>query len=135
MPTNKPIPSTTTDHERRYWERVAEGDVCIVRCHACGAVSHPPRRYCPVCYADDWSFEPIEGTGTVYGYTCIHRPSRRFETDAPIVSAVIELIEGPRLMGRVACDVTAIEVGSRVRLDTSVLSENNVRLTFELRTE
>lgn len=132
MTTNKPIPSTATEHERRYWQRVATGDVCIVRCHTCGEASHPPRRYCPVCYSDDWTFESIEGTGTVYGYTCIHRPAKRFEADAPVVSAIITLKEGPRLMGRLACDVDVIEVGSRVRLDSSTLSSKNVLLTFVL---
>lgn len=130
--TKRPMPSATTDHEQQYWQRVADGDVCVLRCHACGSASHPPRRYCPDCYSDDWTFESIAGTGTIYGYTCIHRPTRAFEADAPLVSAITTLDEGPRLMGRVDCDPAAIEVGSRVCLDTSALSSDDVRLVFEL---
>ena len=68
----------------------------------------------------------------MYGYTHVHRPARAFEADAPVLSAIVTLDEGPRLMGRVADDPAAIEVGSRVRLDPSALSSQNVRLTFEL---
>ena len=132
MPTEKPIPPVTSDHERRYWQRVADGEVCVQRCHDCGAASHPPRRYCPDCYADDWEFEPIAGTGTVDGYTHVHRPAREYAADAPVLSVIVTLDEGPRLMGHIADGQAAVEVGSRVRLDASTLSSENVRLTFEL---
>jgi uncharacterized OB-fold protein len=130
VPTDESIPSTAADHEQRYWRRVADGDVCVARCRDCGEASHPPRRYCPNCYSDDWTFESIEGTGTVYGYTQIHRPAERSEADAPVLSVIVTLDEGPRIMGRMPTDPAAIEVGSRIRLDPTTLSADDVRLTF-----
>jgi len=129
----QPHPDPVSDLEAEYWERLAAGDLPIQWCLACGATAHPPRPYCPECYAADWRIEPAEGTGTVVCYAPIRRPADdRFADEVPITSAVVALEEGPHVMGMVDGSAGAISVGSDVHLDPSNLSSADRRLVFRL---
>lgn len=133
MAVKKPVPDINSDHEQEFWNRVTNGELCVQHCHACGENNCPPRLVCPDCYSSDWEFQEIDGIGTVYGYTVIHRPSTPdFEDELPIVSAIVEVTEGPRIMGKVDCDPDDIETGTPVQLDPSNLNDDDVRITFEL---
>jgi uncharacterized OB-fold protein len=133
MDITKPIPETASHHEEEFWQLVTEETVCVQHCAACGHNAYPPRLVCPNCYADEWDFQEIDGTGEVYGYTAIHRPSRpQYDDEVPIVSAIVDLPEGPRMMGAVDCDIDDIEVGMTVELRTSNLSNEDVRFIFDL---
>jgi hypothetical protein len=131
MTAEKPVPETHPS-TAEFWDRLTDGEFCIQACDDCGEVGFPPRRYCVHCYSQNWHFEAIDGGGTVYGYTVIHRASDE-KYDTPVVSAVVELEEGPRVMGRVDCDPSEVTTGAPVRLDPSNLSDSDVRVTFELR--
>jgi len=79
---------------------VRTGVLHVQRCRACGVWRHPPRTYCPACHAPDFAFEPVSGRGTLYSMAVNH-----FTVDAawlpevPFVTAVVELVEGPRVVG------------------------------------
>jgi len=130
MVAEKSVPEVQPAAEG-FWEHLQNGEFCIQFCDDCGEVVFPPRKYCIHCYSSDWHYEPIDGQGTVYGYTIIHRASSQ-DYETPVVSAIIELEEGPRVMGQVACDPDNIKTGHPVELDPSNLSESDVRLTFRL---
>ena len=133
MRVNKPTPNADSIHEQAYWRRLEQDEVCVQHCHDCDRNAHPPRIVCPHCYSDDWEFQEIDGSGTVYGYTAIRRPSHpRYEEELPIVSAIIELPEGPRIMGVVDCEIDAIQTGDDVELDPSNLGDDDIRLVFDL---
>ena len=130
MATEKEVPEVQPAAEE-FWDRLTDGEFCVQACEDCGERVFPPRKYCINCYSANWHYEPVAGEGTVYGYTVIHRASSR-EYDTPVVSAIVELEEGPRVMGRVDCDPDEIETGAAVSLDPTNLSESDVRLTFRL---
>lgn len=130
MTKEKPIPETVPSAQE-FWDRLTEGELCIQVCEDCSAKTFPPRKFCIECYSENWQFEPVSGDGSVYGYTVIHRASSR-EYDVPVVSAIVELNEGPRVMGKVACEPDNISCGDDVVLDPSNLSESDVRVTFRL---
>jgi len=130
MTVEKPIPETHPSSQE-FWDRLTEGELCIQVCEDCGTKVFPPRKYCIECYSEAWHYEPVSGTGTVYGYTIIHRASSR-EYDVPVVSAIVELDEGPRVMGHVACEPDDIQCGAAVVFDPSNLSDSDVRVTFQL---
>lgn len=130
MTVEKSIPETDPSVQE-FWNRLTEGELCIQVCEDCAAKVFPPRKYCIECYSDNWQFEAVSGNATVYGYTVIHRASSR-EYDVPVVSAIVELEEGPRVMGRVACEPNEISCGDDVIFDPSNLSESDVRVTFQL---
>lgn len=130
----EPAPHPEPDSEigREYWNRVADGQLPLQRCGSCGATTHPPRFACPECYAEDWRFVAAEGTGRVLTYTAIHRPAAdRFADEVPITSAVVELAEGPRVMGVLDRPIEDVSVGLTVELDPSNLSTDDRRLVFE----
>jgi len=124
---------TTSPIEEEYWERVASGSLSVMACNECDAYSHPPRLRCPTCYSDDWEFHPIDGSGQVHAYTIVRKPSSAdYAEELPVVSAIIELSEGPKLMTKVDCNPAEISIGDGVQLDASNLSEDDVRLIFQL---
>lgn len=129
MVQKKPIPETTRVTEE-YWTRLSNGELTVQHCNDCGHLTFPPRLYCVECYSENWEYSPVEGIGDIYGYSIIHRPSSR-EYEIPVVSGIVELEEGPRIMGRIDCDPAVIEVGMRVELDPSNLSGDDVRVTFK----
>lgn len=79
---------------------VATGMLHIQRCGACQTWRHPPRWYCPSCHSDQWSFEPVSGRGTIYSMAINHfTVDRAWIEEVPFVTAVVELEEGPRVVG------------------------------------
>jgi len=126
------MPDTVSAVEQEYWVHLASGLLPLQHCGACGSVTHPPRLRCPDCYSSDWEYEAATGRGQVYGYTGIYRPSEpQYRTETPITSVIVELAEGPRVMGVYEGPIDDISVGAEVELISSVLSADDVRLRFE----
>ena len=99
-----------------YFEAAARGALLIERCGACGAVQHYPRRICTRCGATpDW--EAASGIGTVYTFSVVHQMGViPFSGRVPYVVALIDLAEGPRLVGNVVdCEPGAVSIGSPVQ--------------------
>ena len=79
---------------------VATGMLHIQRCSACGVWRHPPRWYCPSCHSPEYTFEPVSGRGTLYSLAINHfTVDRAWIEEVPYVTAVVELEEGPRVVG------------------------------------
>lgn len=133
MPAKQPAPDVQSEIESRFWDRLTDGEVCVQHCGDCGKNTFPPRLRCPDCKSASVTFQEVDGRGTVRGYTVIHRPSHpKFEDEVPIVSAIVRLDEGPSMMGMVNCNPDNISVDDEVIIDPSNLSEDNVRVTFQL---
>ena len=117
MPTTaagRPLPRITP-LSRPLFEAAAEGRLVLPRCPRDGFFYYP-RSHCPSCLGDDWSWEEASGRGTVHAFTIDrvgHDPGQRERL--PLVIAVIELEEGPRMTANVLeCDPEDVEVGLAV---------------------
>jgi uncharacterized OB-fold protein len=76
----------------------ARGELRVQRCASCGTWRHPPRHVCAACGSTAASWEPVSGRGRVFTWTVTHRPvDPAFEP--PYAVVVVELDEGPRLVG------------------------------------
>lgn len=76
------------------------GEVAIQQCVGCGHCQLYGRMYCTVCGAADPPWRTASGQGTVYSFTVVRRaPSEHFRGRVPYVIALVNLVEGPRLMG------------------------------------
>jgi hypothetical protein len=98
-----------------YWQAAAEGRLLIQHCPSCGQRQHYPRAVCTGC-GETPEWEEASGRGSVYTFTVIRQngaPGLRDE--GPYVVAMIELDEGPRLMGNVTHPVDDVFVGMAVR--------------------
>lgn len=90
-----------------FWAGTQQGELRVQRCGQCGALRHPPGPSCLSCGAvSDQGYQVAAGTGTVYSYV-VHRHPPVPGKQLPLVIALVELTEGPRLMA----DLTGIDPG------------------------
>lgn len=76
------------------------GTLCIQRCADCGLFRHPQRWYCPACHSRNYDFAPVAGSGHIYSMAVNHFTIDRGRADElPYITAVVELDEGPRVVG------------------------------------
>lgn len=89
---------------RPYWDAAAEGRLLLRRCGECGKAHHYPREFCPACWAGEErvTWETASGRATLYTWSVIHRNDLPpFGGRVPYVAAVVDLVEGPRMMTEV----------------------------------
>lgn len=79
---------------------VSTGLLHLQRCSDCDEFRHPPRWYCPKCHSKSYDFVPVSGEGTIYSMVINHYSvDRGWADDVPYTSAVVQLTEGPRVVG------------------------------------
>ena len=84
-----------------FWSAASHGRLLVQHCRACGERQFYPRAVCAACGSTpEW--EEVSGRGTVHTFTIIRQNyARPFRDELPYVVAIIELAEGPRMMGNV----------------------------------
>ena len=68
----KPTPEPD-DVTAFYWRGAAEGTLLVLRCEACGYLSHPPDVSCARCGAAALDPAPMSGLGTVYTFAIVRQ--------------------------------------------------------------
>jgi uncharacterized OB-fold protein len=71
----------------------------------------------------------FSGRGKVATFTVIRYPPEGFEKEAPYVIAMIDLENGPRVIGRIVEESDSLEIGQNV----SFLTVSKGALEFKLR--
>ena len=105
--------SSVPMHWRLYESRYnLVGNKCLV----CGEFFYPSKIVCPNCRRRGILKRVVfSGKGKIYSYTIIRNAPRGFEKYAPYVVAIIELDEGPRVMGWIVdSKISDIKIGQRV---------------------
>jgi uncharacterized OB-fold protein len=112
----KPLPQPD-DVNRAYWSAGAEGRLVVQRCPHCSHVQFYPRALCTQC-GDEPEWMDCSGRGTVHTFTIIRQMGMRpFRDELPYVVAMVELDEGPLIMGNVTdCDPEAVRIGLPVEV-------------------
>jgi uncharacterized OB-fold protein len=80
-----------------FYAFLAQGELRLQRCAACGTWRHPPRFRCAHCGSLDVRWERASGRGRVYSWTTTHRAVDPAFTP-PYAILVVELEEGPRVV-------------------------------------
>jgi uncharacterized OB-fold protein len=94
-----PTLSVPTPETAHFWDGCAQRELRLQWCARCEAHFFYPRPACPTCGLDDQvSWQRASGRGTLHSYVISHLPTPGFEAGMPIVIAVVELVEGPRMM-------------------------------------
>ena len=127
--STRPIPPTSPLTEP-YWEAARRGEFALQSCEACGDRPFPPRANCPGCGSPKLSWGTASGRGTVYSYTVAHRaPHPVFSEQLPLVVAIVELEEGPRMVTNlVDCDPADLQVGMAVEARFEPIDDSDVVL-------
>ncbi|CUR58356.1 conserved hypothetical protein [metagenome] len=91
--------SVATPETATFWEGCAVEELRLQWCGRCEAHYHYPRPACPTCGLDDQVIWRVaSGRGTLHSYVINYLPTPGFEPGVPIVIALVELDEGPRMM-------------------------------------
>ncbi|MDT0276148.1 Zn-ribbon domain-containing OB-fold protein [Blastococcus goldschmidtiae] len=96
MPGPSPLPTPET---APYWEGAAAGELRVQQCTSCTEHYFYPRPFCPRCGSDDVAWKATSGRATLVSYVINHRPLP--PSDGPLVIALVQLEEGPRMMSNV----------------------------------
>ncbi len=83
----------------QYKEALKENKLLGLRCRECGAYTVPPKKVCLECGSEDLEVVKLSGKGVIRTFTVTRVPPEGFK--GPYIIALIELEEGPWLMGNV----------------------------------
>lgn len=114
----KPLP-TITELTRPFWSAAREGRLLLQRCSRCATFNFHPKPWCIECGCRELPWTEARGTGTVYAHTvsrsvAMNHPG--WEAELPLLMALIDLDDGPRLYGQVSgCAPAALHIGMRVQ--------------------
>ncbi len=107
-----------------YSEALKEDRLLGLKCHQCGTVTVPPKITCSKCQGDELEVVKLSGRGTIQTFTTIFVPPEGREAEAPYIVVLVELDEGPWLMGNLQGvdpnKVTMDIIGKRVKLGHAV---------------
>jgi uncharacterized OB-fold protein len=110
---NKPLPRPLNPElTRPFWEAAKRHELVMPRCKTCDQLFFYPRSECPRCLGSDLEWVRVSGRGRLHSFTIINQPANAaFRDDVPYVYAVVQLIEGPRMISNlVECDVESVSV-------------------------
>jgi uncharacterized OB-fold protein len=86
---DKPVP-LPDEWSRPYWEAARDHRLVVQRCTACGHAQYPPDVVCHACQADDFSYDEVSGTGTVWSFATFRR-SLMPVFEAPYIITLVDL--------------------------------------------
>ena len=127
----KPLPRPTPT-EQPFYDACARGELFLQHCQHCGHVLFYPRTHCDACHSERLVWQSASGAGVIASYTVVRRGvSADFE--APYVIALVDLVEGPRMMSQIVdVDFDALAVGLSVTVDFASWSEEITLPVFRL---
>ena len=89
------------------------------KCTTCGKVLYPPRVKCPKCGATEFETIVLPREGKVVTFTVVRVPPAGFTEQTPLPIALVELMEGVRIMVQIGdvADPAELAIGTPVRLE------------------
>lgn len=116
---NKPIPVPQQESDV-YWEKTKQHELWLRKCNDCGEAYFYPRDISPCCFSKDTSWIQASGKASLFTYGIVHRaPHPGFADDAPFVTAIVELDEGPKMPTNIIIDDPTpekLQVGMALRV-------------------
>lgn len=101
---------------RPFWEACRRRVLEVCACASCGHLFLPPGPRCPRCWSAQLEPRAVSGEGSVFSFV-VYRRTYHPAIPAPYVVALVELVEGPRLISNVVgCAPEAVRVGMPVRV-------------------
>jgi uncharacterized OB-fold protein len=97
-----------------FYQGLHRGRLLYLRCETCARALPYGAGLCPRCPESTIGWEPSAGRGEVRARATYHR-SYREDLPAPYNVVIVQLDEGPRLLGRLSVEAESIMAGARVR--------------------
>ena len=91
------IPPPVSLDTAPFWDAAKEHRLVLQFCEDCGRFQHPPGPVCHRCRKTNLAWRDVEGRGTVYTYTWVHKAFvPALQEKLPYAVAVIELTDPER---------------------------------------
>jgi uncharacterized protein len=98
-----------------FWEAARRRRLVIQRCRSCGELRWPPLAGCPECRSRDTTWDEVAPNGTVWSFVVYHRAfAAELKDEIPYTVVMVELDEGPHLVGRFVNVGRPPAIGDRV---------------------
>lgn len=126
----RPIPDLTS---KLYWESLSNKNLKLQKCSECGKLRFPPLPSCPYCGSQRGEWVNVSGNAKIYSWIVVHAPiNPSLKEDVPYVVGLVELEEGPRMVGRIlGCSPEDIRKDMPVRFHYHVVDNELTLLAFE----
>jgi len=82
-----------------YDEALRQNRLLGLKCRACGAITVPPKITCRQCAGSELEVVELKGSGKIRTFTTVNVAPEGREDEAPYTIVMVELDEGPWLMG------------------------------------
>ena len=109
-----------------YNEALKKNKLLGLKCAGCGAIIAPPRLACRQCGSTDLIPFDLSGKGTIQTLTVVNVPPEGRESSAPYVVVMVQLEEGPWIMGNLSGiapqDANIDLIGRAVIIDKPVIA-------------
>ena len=87
---------------KEYNENLRQGRLSGLKCGGCGELSAQPRLVCAKCGGQDLEVLELKDEGTIQTFTVNYVAAEGRESEAPYIVAIVELDDGPWVMGNIA---------------------------------
>ena len=84
---------------KQYNEALKQNKLLGLKCQQCGNITVPPKIACSKCYSTDLDIVELSGRGKIQTFTTVFVPPEGREGESPYVIVLVELEEGPWIMG------------------------------------
>lgn len=82
-----------------YDEALRQNKLLGLKCRPCGAITIPPKIACRQCASPDMEIVELKGNGKIRTFTTNFVAAEGREEEIPYIIVMVELDEGPWLMG------------------------------------
>jgi uncharacterized OB-fold protein len=109
-----------------YNEALRQNRLLGLQCRSCGAITVPPKMVCRQCTGSELDVVELKGSGKIRTFTTVNVASEGLEDTVPYTIVMIELDEGPWLMGNlegIDPSNTSMElIGKKVEMGNKIFS-------------
>lgn len=82
-----------------YDEALRQNKLLGLKCRSCSAITVPPKITCRQCAGSELDIVELKGSGKIRTFTTVYVASEGREDEVPYTIVMVELDEGPWLMG------------------------------------
>ncbi|OYT35531.1 nucleic acid-binding protein [Archaeoglobales archaeon ex4484_92] len=107
---------------KEFFDSLLDGKLIGQKCKDCGAYTCPPKACCDNCGSRNLEIVELSGKGKIATFTTTYVAPVGYDEEAPYVVAMVELDEGPWIVGRIDVDPNEAEdygqelIGKKVKI-------------------
>lgn len=109
-----------------YNEALRQNRLLGLKCRSCGAITVPPKMVCRRCTGSELEVIELKGSGKIRTFTTNNVASEGREDEVPCTIVMVELDEGPWLMGNLEGidppDTSMEIIGKKVEMGNKIFT-------------